>query len=150
MLAQHLCDLRDLAHTPRGKRRRALVEEDVAGDPDVECRGLRRCAGRHRLAGRVRGRRLLEDHRLLPGLETLDAVEGLLLLLEHVPDSGAEGSPRGRADGLDAEQEPREGGEKTLLLVRRDEARLFAAIERREDGWRGFAHCGRVAGAVAA
>jgi serine protease Do len=37
------------------------------------------------------------------------------------------------AGGLDAEQKLREAGEKTLLLVQRDQGSLFVAVERRED-----------------
>ncbi len=37
------------------------------------------------------------------------------------------------AGGLDAEQELREAGEKTLLLVRRDDASFFAALARRKE-----------------
>jgi serine protease Do len=37
------------------------------------------------------------------------------------------------AGGLDAEQKLREAGEKTLLLVRRDQGSFFAAVKRRED-----------------
>jgi len=36
------------------------------------------------------------------------------------------------AGGLDAEQKLRDAGEKTLLLVRRDEASFFTAVQRSE------------------
>ncbi len=37
------------------------------------------------------------------------------------------------AGGLDAEQKLREAGEKTLLVVRRDDASFFAAVARRKE-----------------
>jgi hypothetical protein len=45
---------------------------------------------------------------------------------------------QGVARVLRPEQKLREAGEKTLLLVQRDEASFFTAVKRSEDGWQGI------------